>query len=461
MTRPNILFLMTDQHRWDALGLTGGWVRTPNLDRIAREGVLFSSAYTPSPVCIPARVSLATGWYPHNTAVWDNFHYTMPERTPTWMAAIRAAGYRTSLFGKTHLHPHGGDIREREYLLHAWGLDDVDETVGPRAGVRCLCNMTEEWLGKGLWSAYIQDYAERFSRKPHMVRPSPLGEADYYDTYVGRRAAEYLAQYDRPEPWCCWVSFGGPHEPWDAPEPYASLYDPSAMPPPLEAPEMGEDRPTGRLDGKLRGTPQGVTPDDVAKMRANYAGNVTLIDDRIGEILSVLEEREELENTVIAFTSDHGEMNGDYGLLYKSTMLDSAARVPLLVRTPGTLRAGGGRTHGGPAESLDVGATLAELAGTECAHRQFGRSLCPLLADPAVEARPDALTEIGGEIMLVTDRHKGVLNQEGRVYLLFDRGRDPEERVNLAGRPEMAETEEALRLRILERLASSQLYRPL
>ena len=127
MTHPNILFIMTDQQRWDAMSCAGDWVNTPNLDRIAAEGVRFSYCITTTPICIPARVTLATGHYPHNNNVWDNIRYAMPEDVRTWMRAIRDLGYRTSMFGKTHLHPHTGDLREREYLINAYGLDDVDE----------------------------------------------------------------------------------------------------------------------------------------------------------------------------------------------------------------------------------------------------------------------------------------------------------------------------------------------
>ena len=125
--KPNILFIMCDQLRADALGCTGNWVNTPNIDRIARDGVRFSNCVTNSPVCLPARISLATGRYPHNTGVWDNCPFELPEGTPTWMAAIRDAGYRTSMFGKTALHRRGPDIRKFEHILNSYGLDDVDD----------------------------------------------------------------------------------------------------------------------------------------------------------------------------------------------------------------------------------------------------------------------------------------------------------------------------------------------
>jgi len=459
MSQPNILLLMADQLRWDALGCSGDWVQTPNLDRIASEGVRFSNCVANSPVCIPTRLSLATGLYPHNTEVWNNQNHTLSPEQPTWMQAVREAGYRTSLFGKTHLHPHGGDLREREHLLHAYGLDDVDEIGGPRASARVLSHMTASWERRGKWKAYQEDYEERFATKPHLVRPSTLGLEDYADRYVGDRSRQYLREYEGAAPWFCWVSFGGPHEPWDAPEPYASMYGPDTMPDPIPLPEDWSacgTRPRGVVDGRLATRPE-LTPRDIAAMRANYAGNVTLIDDEIGAILEVVEARGEWENTVVVLASDHGEMNGDFGMLYKSNLLNSAARVPLLVRLPG-MRGGGqaGAVCSSPTEWMDVGPTLAELAGGELGHLQFARSLGPVLGEPGTAHRQEALSEIDGETMVLTEEWKLVVNAEGRPYMLFDVVEDPDEKRNLAGLAEMRDVEDALRLRLLERLIQTQ-----
>ncbi len=455
--KPNILFVMTDQQRADAMGCSGGWVKTPHLDRIAGEGVRFSNCVTTSPVCIPARVTLATGRYPHNTGVWNNLHYELPPETPTWMQAVRNAGYRTSVFGKTHLHPHQGDLREREHLLHAYGLDDVDEIGGPRASARVLSHMTAEWERKGLWEKYQQDYADRFSTKAHVARPSALPLEDYADVYVGRKAAAYLAAYNRSEPWFCWVSFGGPHEPWDAPEPYASLYDPTAMPEPLPRAESQRERPQGWLDELLTRQRPNFEPGDVAALRANYAGKVTLIDAQIGEVLKTIEARGELDNTVLAFSSDHGEMNGDHGLIYKSNFLNSAVRVPLLLRAPETLGSpAAGRVCASPVEWFDLGPTLVELAGGELTHQQFAKSLCPVLREPGAEPRREVISELRGELMIMDRRWKMTLNCQSEVYLLFNQEEDPQELYNLAGKPAMAEVETELRLRLLDRLVSAQ-----
>lgn len=449
---------MTDQQRWDAMGCSGGWVDTPNLDRIAAEGVRFSNCVTTTPVCIPARVSKATGLYPHTTGVWNNCGYTLPADSRTWMQVIRDAGYRTSLFGKTHLHPHHGDLRDREDLMHAYGLDDVDEIGGPRASARLLSHMTARWEGKGLWQAYKDDYAERFSNVAHVVRPSPLPLEEYADTYVGQRAKEYLQAYDREEPWFCWVSFGGPHEPWDTPEPYASMHKPEDMPAATPLPEWTDDRPKGVLDQKLENRPA-LAPEDPLKLRADYAGKVKLIDDQIGEILKAVEARGELQNTVIAFSSDHGELNGDHGLLYKSCFLNGCLRVPLLVRTPDTVGSDvAGSVCESPAEWIDVGPTLVECAGAEIDYKQFAKSLMPSVRDPKVEHRTEAISEISGEVCLLNRKWKCAINRKGQVYLLFNVADDPQEQHNLAGNPEYQEVAEQLRLRILERMMQSQLH---
>jgi arylsulfatase A-like enzyme len=167
-------------------------------DRPAAQGC-FTRCVTTSPIGVPARLSLATGLYPRNTDVWRNVHYTMPPETDNWMRELKRLSYCTSVFGKIHLHPHVGIINNE--------LRTAGAAV-PRFDLR----------DKGLLPAYPKNYA---------------------DVYVGQQAKRYLEQYDRDEPWCCWLSFGGPHEPWDTPEPYASRYRPEDMPAP--APRSADD----------------------------------------------------------------------------------------------------------------------------------------------------------------------------------------------------------------------------
>ena len=462
MRKPNILLIMTDQQRWDALGTVSPWMGTPNMDRIAREGVQFTNCITTSPLCIPARRAMATGLYAHVTGVWVN-RFT-PLDTPTWMSCIRDAGYRTSLFGKTHLNAHGGDLRNVAYLLQAQGMDDVNETGGPRDCTGILSHMTAEWAQLGLWEGYKQDLAERYSNRPYIARPSTLGFEHYYDTYVGRKAKEYLEAYERNQPWFCWVSFGGPHEPWDAPEPYASRYAPDEMPKALSGNmQGGAERARGRLDKKLQSLFD-MTPGDVAALRANYAGSVTLIDDMIGGIFEVIEARGEMANTVIALVSDHGEMNGDYGLLYKGNFLESGARVPFLIRTPGTAAKWQSSREpsevcASPIEWFDLGPTLVELAGGEIRHRQFAKSLVPCLDNAQEQVREESLCELAGEIMIRSAQWKLAVNAEGNTYLLFDLENDPIETRNLAGLGDYQDVDATLRLRMQERVREARLSR--
>ena len=457
MRKPNLLFVMTDQQRWDAMSCASDWVRTPAIDRIAAEGVRFSECVTNSPLCVSARVSLATGLYPHNTGVWQNVRYDIAANTPTWMRAVRDAGYRTSLFGKTHLHTHG-DLRDGVPLLRSLGLDDIDEITDARSIATRQCNLVSRWEEKGLLQSYRDEVHDRTQNDPYRAKASVLPLEDYLDTYVGEQAANYLSAYDRDEPWFCWVSFGGPHEPWDAPEPYASEYDPAAMPRALRRAVSLPSRPRGQLDTWWNDV-RSPTPAQVAALRANYAGNVSLIDDQIANILRVIEHRGELDNTVIVFTSDHGEMNGDHGLVGKANLFESSVKVPLLIRTAETAQSAiGGTVASTPVELFDVGPTLVELAGGSLVHEQFARSLVPVLTDPRTPHRRFAVSEVLGEAMIRKDNWKVTVNSAGTPYLVFDLEADPGESLNLAGTPEVREVEAQMRNELLTHFLQAAPY---
>ena len=451
--KPNILFIMCDQLRADALGCTGGWVKTPNIDRIARDGIRFTNGITNSPVCLPARISLAIGQYPHHTGIWDNCPYELPEGTPTWMAAIRAAGYRTSLFGKSALHRRGPDIRKFEHVLNSYGLDDVDEIRGPRASAETICHMTARWESLGLLDAFKKDIKERTGKNKTIVRPSPLPLEEYYDVYVGQRAKGYLLNYKRAEPWFCCVSFAGPHEPWDTPEPYASMYRAEEMPAPIKRPSLRRGGPKGELDERFGEAPDKI--DNARELRANYAGKVTLIDDQVGEILNAIESRDELGRTIVLFTSDHGEMNGDYGLIYKSNFLNPAVRIPLILSAPEMKSANAGMLAHQPVELFDVGPTLAELAGATITYRNFGQSFASLPRDSNVMHRDFGLSEFKHELMYLDADWKLMLNADARPYRLFDMKNDPNELNDLVDRQEHREIVADLKSRLLERKAKT------
>jgi len=434
-SRPNILFIMADQLRFDALGVTGGYVRTPHIDSIA--AMSFTQCHTNSPVCIPARASLAVGRYPHQIPIWqhDN-NYTLSTAFPTWMQAVRDAGYRTSIFGKTHLHPHVGDLRAYEPLMHRFGMDDVHEVIGHHSGALSTSYLTDYWQERGLLDAFIKDMNIRITSTKPESRASVLLKKDYCDSYIGRKAAEYLSGYARKEPWMCWVSFPGPHDPWDAPIPYDTMYQPSQLPPPIARRDFGLTRNCvlkERLFIQDKSNPQ-LTPDEVASLRANYFGKVSLIDDLVGGILDVIKQRGEFDNTLIVFTADHGDLNGDHGFFLKSCFFDAAARIPLIIKQPGAIQDNPRLQSNALVELMDVGATIADYAQAHL-HADFeGKSFKPVIEGTTSTHRDMVLSEFKRELMLADANWKVVTNRLGNIVQLFNRVADPDEQTNLADR---------------------------
>jgi len=427
MRKPNILFIMTDQFRHDAIGCVNGWMKTPNLDRLCRQGVRFSNTFSNSLECVPARFSLATGLYPHQSGIWSNMAITLNPHIENWMQAVAAAGYSTSLFGKTHLHRTKHDLRKGLPLLQAYGFQTASETTGPPGNTRTLSDMTEAWREKGAWDAFIVDAEERAEASHFEAHPTPLPLDLYYDVYVPQAAKRYLGGLPKDAPWFCCVSFGGPHPPYDTPEPYASLYDPAKIPPP--APRMHDvDEEHGRLRKmfhKRRHSPD-LSPSEIAVLRAYYAGAISLIDEQIGELLSAIEARGELDNTLIVFTSDHGEMDGDQGLFGKANGLDGAAKVPLIVVPPGR-GSKAGTASAALVELMDAGATIADYAGAEFPQISNAISLRAMLEGKKENHRDFVVSEFDEHYVLVTPEWKCEFDEELKSELLLDRINDPGE----------------------------------
>lgn len=521
--RPNILVLFTDQQRYDALGTVQPWLQTPNMDRLSAGGVRFGRTYTNSPQCIPARASLALGTYPHHHGVWHNKVWTIPGNSDTWMRRLQGGGYRTAVFGKTHLFPHKGDLRRFQDLMKRIGFDESEEVAGPRAATVSKTVLTDLWNAAGVLDAYHEDMRDRYQNKPWLVRPTPLPLELYPDVYIARRSIDWLKGYDDTAPWMLFVGFTGPHEPWDTPEPYASRYRPQDMPEPVAFSEMppaqpfvpkrrgggseyeSRDEVAGRDDSeggegggsdagpsdtgaggqggllaqasalagragfkakqRLGMAPNGVlykrlahrypiTPGEIAEMRANYAGHVTLIDDLVGDVLSAVEARGELDNTIVVLTSDHGEMNGDHGLIYKQNFLGPSVRVPLIVSAPAEVASvKQDRVAWSPVELMDVGPTLLDLAGLgEEGRFNYAKSLVPVMEHPRKMHRRAVVSEYGHEVMIATAEWKLAVNRNGRPYLLFDLDNDKEETSNLVASDKHAKKLEELQRQMLRHL---------
>ena len=453
--RPPILIIMADQMRADCMSAAGHpMVRTPYMDRIAAEGTRFTRGCTNSPLCMPARASFVSGLYPHNHGMWNN-QGELPADDETVFQHLQSAGYQTSYVGKSHFYPHGGlHMRDREGYMRARGLDDVHETTGPWATVNTDSYMTDEWAEKGVLQAFRDDYQRRRENGHYSVWPSPLSEEDHMDAYIGRKAVEWVDGYQSDQPPCLFVGFGGPHEPWDAPGSYATMYDPVETPPalpvddiPAHVPEYARKRMVGRRI-------EGMTEANIQEIRGNYYGKISLIDHWVGQLIEAYGRRGWWDEAVVVFWSDHGEMAGDYGWLHKSNFHESALMVPMMVRWPG--RGDAGRVSGALIETVDLLPTILEAAGCEPSARALGRSLAPLIDGDADTVRDAAFSEVGDSTMVRTEEHKYVMDALGRGHMLYDLEADPQEQTNLLGDPEHASLEAAMRDRVLTWLAQTQ-----
>jgi len=368
------------------------------------------------------------------------------------MRAVRDAGYRTSSFGKLHLTNAGRDVRLSEQNAQRIGFDTVNETLGPRGCMNRITHMTQAWADAGVLEDFRIDIADRLANDPLMVRPSPLPLELYYDVYVPSQAVDHLRSLPPNEPWFCNVGFGGPHEPWDAPEPYASMFSPADAPDPIRPANPDNHTASYFLD-HAPSMGGGRTPEQIAEMRANYAGAVRLIDDQIGRLLEVVRERGEWDRTVVVITSDHGEMNGDHGRVYKGTFFSAALDIPLILRIPGRTR---GARSSVPVELHDVGPTLAEVADAPLEHEQFARSLTATCDDPTVGPRSVAIAEFRRDYLVADQRHRLIVNREGDSVLFFDRELDPTERYNHLGQADHRQIEAELRDQLFRAITHAQ-----
>jgi arylsulfatase len=439
--KPNILFIMTDQMRADALGCMGkGPANTPNLDNLAKTGTLFSNCTTVCPICAPARAALLSGLYPHQMDLWNNNPHTFPSEARNFVKDLKDNGYRTSVFGKTHYYPYNGsvpDMREAEPLIHSYGYDDVDEIPGPRVSGHLLSHMTARWQELGIWDDVRKDLASRYTGNEAIARPSVLPLELYPDVYVGTTAGAYLREYAYDQPFFCFVSFGGPHDPWDCPREFAEQFDQTSMPEPLPLfTDCNTQRPTGVWDSNNHTPP--FSDEDVQAIRRDYAGKVSLIDSQIGNLIAILEEKNMLDNTIIVFTSDHGEMNGDYGRLYKYNFFESSLKVPLIIRIPNQAPF----VSDAIVELIDLGPTIMELSGNNLKHEQCGKSQASVMLRKNMQnVRDFAISEYEHEYMITNGTWKMVINERQQPYLLFNLKDDPLEQFNLAGCQEYVATE--------------------
>lgn len=458
--RPNILLIETDDQRPQALGCMGDPViQTPHLDALAGRGVLFASTTCQATYCIPSRISLLTGSYPHNNGFHSNLGQRLLDGQWTFPAALRRSGYRCGLVGKNHLKldaPESAGAADAARLreqLDRYGFDDVRVTQGKVwSGRGFRDDAYRRYLReKGLIEKLTQDYATRRKSALTGIGPSALAAEHHQDAFIAGLAIEWIQSRPAAEPFFLWLNFVSPHTPCDAPLPYATMYASADIPPPIVSPATALP-PALRIEAeRLRR----LGPDFARRFRAAYYGMISWVDAQVGRLLGALEAEGRLDDTVVVFCADQGEMAGDHGLYGKGTFFRSAIGAPLLVAWPRGFREGVRVDR--PVELLDLVPTLLELAGAPEKERQqsFGHSLLPLLGGEGSYLREAAFAEYFDQKMVATSRHKYVYATARPARLLFDLEADPGETRNLAGAPGAAGVERALRERLLAWLAAT------
>lgn len=340
---PNIVFIITDQQRWDTIRSLGAdWMITPNMDRLAREGVSFTQAYCPAPSCVASRHALMTGYYPQATGVFSFDNWTGRN---DWLRLFRDAGYHMASIGKVHYQP----VRN---LPAYWDerviVENKSEGEMPSVhGGKTLDDWGLYLAKKGIPKPKRRDLNYPDFEQRLGAFPWEHDEADHSDMWTGDKAVNWIENYQGSAPFFLWVGFPGPHEPYDPPPRFLEMYKDRDMPDAhgrhADLTNPGKNKPWESKayadfmendKGDHRIALSKADPERIEETRRHYAANVTAIDEKVGEIIAALEKRGELENTIIVFTSDHGDALFDSGLIYKWNTTDGSVRVPLIVRYP-------------------------------------------------------------------------------------------------------------------------------
>jgi arylsulfatase len=463
---PNLLVIMCDQLRATALGLYGNpTVRTPHIEALAQSGITYHYGFTPSPVCVPARVALWTGRWPHLTRSMENSVFLQPGETHL-LQLLRERGYRTGLIGKNHCFSDEDLATYFETYFPVSHNGPADDLGDPEiaAGKQFI---------RGLGGAGGKAYACGVS--PHPV--------EKHGTWLVGNAAERFirASSDDARPLCAWVSIADPHTPYQISEPYASRYPAESLElPPHEPPGFPGKPEWFRLFAELMGAER-VSDEHLKTVLSIYYGMIALIDDVVGRLMVALDESGQRENTLVLFTADHGDYMTEYRLVRKgASMADALTRIPFLLSYPARLAAG--QTSESMVSLLDIFPTLCALMHLPL---PAGRSGQPLhlavegasqreavfsehgvvrgaVSSRAIQARLERMAAKGkphnAPWQLAANGQKKMVRTKGWKYVwhagreeeLYDLVADPHELINLAGESDQGARLDDFRARLLE-----------
>ncbi|MBN1352741.1 sulfatase-like hydrolase/transferase [candidate division KSB1 bacterium] len=440
--KPNILLITTDQMRWDCLGCMGNpLIQTPNLDALAARGVLFRNAFTPDPICVPARASIMTGNYPHIcTGIKDN-HGKIREDQPLLTEVLKRVGCRTYAMGKLHFLPYSPPDQPR--LVHGFEHVDLHESgriVGqfdPRGESEGIEDYFD-FLKSAGWFGYSR--AHGVGNNDVRPCPSPLPAEYHVDHWI---ADCTICQIDRhrrefpDQPFFMWMSSPKPHSPYDPPRPYDAMYDPRQLPQPFGSPEMLFIR-----DPEIERTRQthavtSISPQAWQVIRSYYYACISFIDAMIGRVMAHLKQTDELDNTLVIFTADHGDLLGDFGACFKRNHLNGSVRIPFIAAGPGIARAKESNALVGLQDLLP---TFAAFGGADIGQVVQGENLTRILAQPELAVRDwiYSTTEgpLGQSAMVTNSRWKYTYSEANATEEMYDQVNDPGEIRNLANDPE-------------------------
>ncbi len=455
MKQPNILFLMADQMRHDALGCNGNPViSTPNYDRLAASGVNFSNSFSTNPICVPARASIATGCYPHRCTGDKDNSGTIRDGFPKLAQELKNRGYETYSAGKLHYVPYAPPGQKR--LTHGFDHVQLCESgrilakFDPKAQLRGVEDYIDYLQDVG-WGGYSR--ADAMGNNDIYPNSTPIPQEHYVDTWVADCALAYLKEHlaQRPDrPFFLHASFPKPHSAFDPPHPWDRMYDPRQMPLPQGDIDLLKSR--GLDDLVLQNWEYMwdlLSPQAKQTIKAHYYGLISLQDQQVGRLLDFLDENGLTEDTIIVYTADHGEMLGDLGVYFKVKLYNGAVRVPLMFAYPRRLPAGASCDM--PAGLHDILPTLLSLAGAPLTQPVDGIDLTPaMLGQPQTRACMVSQTQESPyqQYMVADKRYKYIYHEVNGVQELFDQQTDRAELHNLA--EELPELTDAYRRYLIQ-----------
>jgi arylsulfatase A-like enzyme len=459
-TPRNILLITTDEQRFDSVGCMGNqYIRTPKIDALARRGTLFTHSFVQVPICIPSRTCLSTGRYAHQHGVMhmESVIRKSPALPPSEKMVselLQERGYYTAAFGKIHVPARGFS----QLALTGGKGARWTQAEGLPIGPAPLGQTYARWLEARSPGAYAKIYEQRQQpeyKKYHTAIVNCLPLEHYVDYWIAQNTIEFL-RLPPAHPFFVWCGFCGPHGPLDPPEPYARMYPPEDAPLPATLQDSMEAKPAFH---RKRGGLRNQDPNILRRVVAFYAALCTLLDAQVGRIMDVLTEQGLWENTLVVYTSDHGEMLGDFGMFGKAIFYEPVMRVPLIVAHPRA--ASNGRALDGLVEQIDLAPTFMEYAGLPPLPQMEGASLLPILRGES-GGKPAVLCEYVSNDQrqrgkcVRTERYKYVFWGNAEMEEFYDLAEDPSERRNLVSNPRYQPEVEHHRRLLLEILTNSK-----